>query len=47
MARREERHWWYTGMRRVALAVLEEHLGRHDLKLLEHVVDTVLWQLGV
>jgi SAM-dependent methyltransferase len=35
MARREERHWWYTGMRRVALAVLEEHLGRHDLKLLD------------
>jgi len=22
MARREERHWWYAGMRRVALAVL-------------------------
>jgi SAM-dependent methyltransferase len=36
MARREERHWWYTGMRRVALAVLEEYLsGRHDLKLLD------------
>ena len=36
MARREERHWWYTGMRRVALAVLEEHLdGRRDLKLLD------------
>jgi SAM-dependent methyltransferase len=36
MARREERHWWYTGMRRVALAVLEEFLdGRQDLKLLD------------
>jgi SAM-dependent methyltransferase len=36
MARREERHWWYTGMRRVALAVLEEHLdGRRGLKLLD------------
>src|SRR5713101_6743723 len=23
MARREERHWWYAGMRRVALAVFE------------------------
>ena len=36
MARREERHWWYTGMRRVALAVLEARLaGRRDLKLLD------------
>jgi SAM-dependent methyltransferase len=36
MARQEVRHWWYTGMRRVALAVLTEHLdGRHDLKLLD------------
>jgi SAM-dependent methyltransferase len=36
MARREERHWWYTGMRRVAMAVLEAHLdGRRDLKLLD------------
>jgi SAM-dependent methyltransferase len=36
MARREERHWWYTGMRRVALAVLDEYLdGRHALKLLD------------
>jgi len=36
MARREERHWWYTGMRRVALAVLGAHLeGRRDLKLLD------------
>jgi SAM-dependent methyltransferase len=26
MARREERHWWYAGMRRVALAVLERVL---------------------
>ena len=31
MARQEERHWWYTGMRRVALAVLEGVLdGRRD-----------------
>jgi SAM-dependent methyltransferase len=36
MARREERHWWYTGMRRVALAVLDAQLGeRRDLKLLD------------
>jgi SAM-dependent methyltransferase len=36
MARREERHWWYTGMRRVALAVLRAQLdGRRDLKLLD------------
>ena len=35
MARREERHWWYTGMRKVALAVLDRHLaGRHGLRLL-------------
>jgi len=27
MARREERHWWYAGMRRVALAVLDHALG--------------------
>ncbi|MBV9174409.1 MAG: class I SAM-dependent methyltransferase [Chloroflexi bacterium] len=26
MARREERHWWYAGMRRVALAVLAQAL---------------------
>ena len=36
MARREERHWWYTGMRRVAMAVLSARLdGRHNLKLLD------------
>src|SRR5579864_1494695 len=36
MARREERHWWYTGMRRVAMAVLAARLdGRRDLKLLD------------
>src|SRR5207302_7861365 len=36
MARREERHWWYTGMRRVALAVLERFLeGRRDLRILD------------
>jgi SAM-dependent methyltransferase len=36
MARREERHWWYAGMRRVALAVLERALGdRRDLLILD------------
>ena len=36
MARREERHWWYTGMRRVALAVLDRVLdGRSDLRILD------------
>ena len=36
MARSEERHWWYTGMRRVALAVLAEHLAdRSGLSLLD------------
>jgi SAM-dependent methyltransferase len=31
MARREGRHWWYAGMRRVALAVLENALdGQAD-----------------
>jgi len=36
MARREERHWWYTGMRRVAMAVLSARLdGRRGLKLLD------------
>src|SRR5437773_8044299 len=36
MARREERHWWYTGMRKVALAVLDRHLaGRHGLRILD------------
>src|SRR5437879_10840568 len=36
MARREERHWWYTGMRRVALAVLAGVLGdRGDLHILD------------
>src|ERR1051326_2682800 len=36
MARREERHWWYTGMRRVAMAVLDARLaGRPELKLLD------------
>lgn len=27
MARRETRHWWYAGMRHVALAVLEQAIG--------------------
>ena len=36
MARREEHHWWYAGMRRVALAVLERVLeGRHGLRILD------------
>ena len=36
MARQEERHWWYTGMRRVALAVLDAVLdGQRDLRILD------------
>jgi SAM-dependent methyltransferase len=36
MARREERHWWYAGMRRVALAVLADALdGRGGLRILD------------
>lgn len=36
MARRETRHWWYAGMRRVALAVLAEALrDRRDLTILD------------
>jgi SAM-dependent methyltransferase len=36
MARREERHWWYAGMRRVALAVLAGVLdGRSDVRVLD------------
>lgn len=36
MARRETRHWWYAGMRRVALAVLEHALaGRSGLHILD------------
>jgi len=36
MARREERHWWYTGMRRVALAVLDKELaGWPPVRLLD------------
>jgi SAM-dependent methyltransferase len=35
MARQEERHWWYTGMRRVALAVLGELEGRRGLRILD------------
>jgi SAM-dependent methyltransferase len=36
MARREERHWWYAGMRRVALATLEHAVaGRRDLLILD------------
>lgn len=36
MFRREERHWWYAGMRRTALAVLEEALGgRRDVRVLD------------
>jgi SAM-dependent methyltransferase len=36
MARREKRHWWYAGMRRVALAVLERALaGRTGLRIID------------
>jgi SAM-dependent methyltransferase len=36
MARREERHWWYAGMRRVALAVLAHALaGQTGLHILD------------
>ncbi|HET6317991.1 MAG TPA: methyltransferase domain-containing protein [Chloroflexota bacterium] len=36
MARRETRHWWYAGMRRVALAVLTQALdARRDLSILD------------
>jgi SAM-dependent methyltransferase len=36
MARREERHWWYAGMRRVALAVMGRALdGRRGLRILD------------
>lgn len=36
MARREGRHWWYAGMRRVALAVLESALdGRTGVRILD------------
>ena len=36
MARRETRHWWYAGMRRVALAVLARALdGRNGLEILD------------
>src|SRR5438445_7215665 len=36
MALREERHWWYAGMRRVALAVLGQALdGRSGLRILD------------
>jgi hypothetical protein len=36
MARRETRHWWYAGMRRVALAVLDQALaGQSGLRILD------------
>lgn len=36
MFRREERHWWYAGMRRAAMALLESALaGRTNLRLLD------------
>lgn len=36
MARREERHWWYVGMRRVAVAVLDQVLdGQDRLRILD------------
>jgi SAM-dependent methyltransferase len=36
MARREDHHWWYAGMRQVALAVLGQALdGRRGLRILD------------
>jgi SAM-dependent methyltransferase len=36
MARREKRHWWYAGMRRVALAVLRQWLdGQRGVRILD------------
>lgn len=36
MARREARHWWYAGMRRVAVAVLADALGsRREVSILD------------
>src|SRR2546423_1442370 len=36
MARRESRHWWYSGMRRVALAVLSQAVdGNSGLIILD------------
>jgi SAM-dependent methyltransferase len=36
MARRETRHWWYAGMRHVALAVLEHAIGgKSGLRILD------------
>src|SRR5437868_15362708 len=36
MALREERHWWYTGMRRVALALLAHNLdGQRQRRILD------------
>jgi SAM-dependent methyltransferase len=36
MARREQRHWWYAGMRRVALAVLSRELQHErDVRILD------------
>ncbi len=31
----EDRHWWYAGMRRITQAVLDAHIGRHDLDVLD------------
>lgn len=32
----EDRHWWYVGMRRITLALLDESYGRrHDLDILD------------
>ena len=47
MARREERHWWYAGMRRVALAVLEHALaGQTGLRILGATFDADGWAPG-
>ncbi|MBP6786032.1 MAG: class I SAM-dependent methyltransferase [Candidatus Promineofilum sp.] len=31
----EDRHWWYVGMRRITLALLDEAYGRSDLRILD------------
>ena len=34
--RLEQTHWWYVGMRRIALMLLEAYLpGKHGLKVLD------------
>ncbi len=44
MALREERHWWYAGMRRVALTVLGQALdGRRGLRILDAKSSAWTW----